>query len=165
MQSWGDNEKSECTQSLKTEMFLIFMLENVYQKSLGCPMSNSTPKSPESWYGRVNVYRKSNSFTSLPQLLSDSLFGCFIYCSLTNLSSAKYILAIILKINQCKMDRFYGSWKFVSCDNFDDYLKGEINQTLLLTDLFNCWWWSQGRWWYWSIIDGDGLECDFDCDG
>ena len=22
------------------------------------------------------------------------------------------------------MERFYGSWKFVSCDNFDDYLKG-----------------------------------------
>ena len=31
-----------------------------------------------------------------------------------------------MKINQRKMDRFYGSWKFVSCDNFDDYLKGEI---------------------------------------
>ena len=72
------------------------------------------------------------AITSLPQLLSDSLFGCFLYCSLTNLTSAKYILAIILKENQRKMDRFYGSWKFVSCDNFDDYLKGEINATSLL---------------------------------
>ena len=61
------------------------------------------------------------------------------------------------------MDRFYGSWKFVSCDNFDDYLKGEMNKTSLLTDLFDCWWWSQG--WWWSIIGGDDLECDFDCDG
>merc|ERR1711973_122572 len=54
------------------------------------------------------------------------LILCFVAlfsCSLTDSSHAKYVLAIILKINQCKMDRFYGSWKFVSCDNFDDYLK------------------------------------------
>ena len=105
------------------------------------------------------------AIASLPSL-SCFLILCFVAlfsCSLTDSSHAKYVLAIILKINQCKMDRFYGSWKFVSCDNFDDYLKGETNKTSLLTDLFDCWWWSQG--WWWSIIDCDDLECDFDCDG
>ena len=79
------------------------------------------------------------AIASLPTL-SCFLILCLValFIAVTNLSSAKYILAIILKINQRKMDRFYGSWKFVSCDNFDDYLKGEINKTSLLTDLFNC---------------------------